>query len=269
MSNYYDWIADRYDVTRPLPTSISEQVADCILNLVKATPETTFLEPGIGTGRTSFPIIKRGYPFTGIDISPPMMAQLRQKLQGIPNRLTLIQTDASSLPFADNTFDVAMTTHMLHCLPNWLQGLAEIRRVLKPKGIYLACENLLTEHQKAFEKPLREFLALYQSEVKALPQEGPRLRPFGQEMVQVLTEQGATVEIITAARWRLEQTVGELLNVYRMKAVGLCWTAPDQVFSKAMAKFIPWSHENYGSEDVRLASEATFEITVAHNWASG
>ena len=268
MSNYYDWIADRYDATRPLPSAASEQVADCILTVVEATPETTFLEPGIGTGRTSFPIIKRGYSFTGVDISLQMMAQLLQKLQGTPNQLTLIQADASSLPFAENTFDVVITTHMLHCLPNWLQGLAEIRRVLKPTGIYLSCENLLTEHQKAFEKPLREFLAPHQSEIKTPVQKGSSLQPFGQEMVQVLTEQEATVETITAARWRLEQTVGELLNIYRTKAVGLCWTVADKVFSRAMADFIPWSLKHYGSEDVLLASEARFEITVARDWAS-
>jgi len=51
LSLYYDRIASIYDATRPLPQPVSEQVTDCILRLVKATPETKFLEPGIGTGR--------------------------------------------------------------------------------------------------------------------------------------------------------------------------------------------------------------------------
>jgi len=49
LDNYYDWIARIYDATRPLPQVVSEQVADCLLHTVAATPKTTFLEPGIGT----------------------------------------------------------------------------------------------------------------------------------------------------------------------------------------------------------------------------
>jgi hypothetical protein len=49
-SNHYDNIADIYDQTRWLTESLAGGVADFILELVKATPETSFLEPGVGTG---------------------------------------------------------------------------------------------------------------------------------------------------------------------------------------------------------------------------
>lgn len=268
MNNYYDWIADIYDRTRPLPSSVSEQVADCILSLVGAKAETIFLEPGIGTGRTALPIIKRGYAYTGVDISKQMMDQLRYKLQGLPNQLTLIQANAASLPFENNSFDVVLTTHVLHCLPDWLEGLAEIRRVLKPTGVYLACENLLTQHQKEFENSFRAILSQYQRKVQKTFEDNIRLSPFGKEMMQVLAEQGATVETITAARWQFEQTVGELLDIYQSKAIGICWSVSDDVFCKAMQDFRAWSQKYYGSEDVVLSSDATFDITVARNWAS-
>ena len=57
VDNYYSRIAHFYDATRPLPKSVSEKIADCILQLVEATPKKKFLEPGIGTGRTGLPII--------------------------------------------------------------------------------------------------------------------------------------------------------------------------------------------------------------------
>jgi ubiquinone/menaquinone biosynthesis C-methylase UbiE len=267
LNNYYDWIADIYDRTRPLPSSVSEQVADCILSLVGAKAETIFLEPGIGTGRTALPIIKRGYAYTGVDISKEMMDQLHYKLQGVPNQLTLIQANAASLPFQNDSFDVVLTTHVLHCLPDWLKGLAEIRRVLKPTGVYLACENLLTEHQKEFENSFKAILSQYQPKVQKTVEENIRLTPFGKEMIQVLAEQGATVETITAARWRVEQTVGELLEIYQSKAIGICWSVPDDIFSEAMQDFRAWCQKHYGSEDVVLSSDATFDITVARNWA--
>ena len=72
---YYDNIAHIYDQTRWLQTSVAEEVADFILELVDATPETSFLEPGVGTGLNVLPFVKRGYSVTGIDVSQPMIDQ--------------------------------------------------------------------------------------------------------------------------------------------------------------------------------------------------
>ncbi|MBE9190870.1 class I SAM-dependent methyltransferase [Gloeocapsopsis crepidinum LEGE 06123] len=127
MSNYYNQIAQIYDVTRALPPLISEQVIDYILRIVNATPETKFLEPGIGTGLNAIPIIKRGYSYTGVDTSKEMMEEIRHKLQGIPDNLALIQTDVALLPFENDFFDVVLTRHILHLIPNWQQALSEIR----------------------------------------------------------------------------------------------------------------------------------------------
>lgn len=265
MSNYYDRIAAIYDVTRPLPQSVSEQVTDCILQLVAATPETRFLEPGIGTGRTSLGIIQRGYFYTGIDISKEMMDELRRKLQGVPHNLTLIQADASSLAFENTSFDVVLTTHMLQCLPNWLQGVAEIRRVLQPNGFYLACENLMTPHQKEFEQQWQAILTQYQQGLQKKNQLKKQLSPFKQGITQVLIEQGAVVENLIAAQWRVEQTVSELLDAYQSRAYGVCWSVPEDIFSAAIRDFREWSHKHYGSFDLILASDATFDITVARN----
>jgi ubiquinone/menaquinone biosynthesis C-methylase UbiE len=267
LSNYYDGIAPLYDVSRPLPSLISEQVTDCILELVKATPETKFLEPGIGTGRTALPIIKRGYSYTGVDISKEMMDELKRKLHEVPDNLTLIQADASSLMFEDDGFDVVLTTHVLHLLPNLFQGLSEIRRVLKPSGYYLACENLQTQHQKDFEGQLRAMLAPYQEKSLQTTQVISYPSPYGEELAQVLIQQGATVERVTAARWQVEQTVGELLDAYELRPYGVCWLVPENIFFQVMREFRKWCLERYGSEDVVLASEATFEITVVSNWA--
>lgn len=67
--NYYDNIAQIYDQTRWLTESVAEEVADFILDFTCATPETSFLEPGVGTGLNVLPWVKRGYYVTGIDIS--------------------------------------------------------------------------------------------------------------------------------------------------------------------------------------------------------
>lgn len=74
---YYSKIANVYDQARWLTEPIAEDVADFIVNLVNATPVTTFLEPGVGTGLNVLPFVKRGYSVTGIDVSQDMLNQFR------------------------------------------------------------------------------------------------------------------------------------------------------------------------------------------------
>lgn len=269
MSNYYDRIAHLYDATRPFPQPVSEKIADYILELVGATLETKFLEPGIGTGRTGLPIIRRGYPYTGIDISNEMMSELPLKLPRTMTNLTLIQGDASSLPLQNDSFDVVLTTHVLQCLPDWQVGLSEIRRVLKPSGVYLACENLMPKYQKDFEVELKRILAQYQPKSIDQPSSNQNaiIGPWKAGMEKVLSAQGADVETVTAATWQAEQTVGELFSVYESKAVGLCWAIADPVFSKAINEFKEWCHQNYDSFDTILSDSVNFDITVARHWS--
>ena len=265
MGLYYDRIASIYDATRAMPPGIDKQVTEFILHLVKATAETKFLEPGIGTGLNALPIIQRGYFYTGVDISKEMLDQLRQKFPEVPNNLTLLEGEASSLPFKDYSFDVILTRHMLHLVPDWRRALREFRRVLKPSGVYLYCESLWTPHQKEFEEHWRSLLA---------HQEGFQPPNYASEdPVRLETVEswflalGATVETVTAAQWRVEQTVGELLDIYETRDHGSCWSIPDQVFPQAMQEFRAWCHTYYGSEAVSLSSNATFDITVIRNLA--
>ena len=59
-TNYYNAIAQIYDQSRWMTESVAEDVADFILKLVNATPRTSFLEPGVGTGVNILPLVKRG-----------------------------------------------------------------------------------------------------------------------------------------------------------------------------------------------------------------
>src|SRR5262249_49708260 len=45
--------------------------------------------------------------------------------------------DARELPFADRSFDMVMSAHMLEHLPAPSEGLREIARVLRPQGLLL------------------------------------------------------------------------------------------------------------------------------------
>jgi ubiquinone/menaquinone biosynthesis C-methylase UbiE len=269
MSVSFDRVSDIYDATRGLPASISEQVTDTILNLTSATPDTKFFETGIGTGRIALPIVQRGYSYTGVDISKKMLAELHRKLEGISHRLTTVKADATSLPFADNSFDVALTIHVFHLISNWQQALAEICRVLKSGGIYLYShfnmdinnvDQDINQDKFDFEQKLQAIMADY----------GYSLPCYGateQEVLDILHEQGATLETVVAARWQFELTVGKLLEHHQNKVYRHTWHLRDDIFARVIQDLRSWSLQRYGSLDYDLSGERKFKIVVVRNWA--
>jgi SAM-dependent methyltransferase len=51
------------------------------------------------------------------------------------------QIDAQQIPFKDAAFDLVMANHMLYHVPNREKAIAEIRRVLKRGGTFIASTN--------------------------------------------------------------------------------------------------------------------------------
>lgn len=91
------------------------------------------LDVGCGTGALLAAIAQTSSPgrLVGVDVSPGMLAVARAKLAG---RAALVVADAARLPFADRSFDVAVSTSSLHFWPEPGRALAEIARVLAPAG---------------------------------------------------------------------------------------------------------------------------------------
>jgi ubiquinone/menaquinone biosynthesis C-methylase UbiE len=260
MSISFDRVSDIYDATRGLPASVSEEVTDVILRLTSATPDTKFFETGIGTGRIALPIVQRGYSYTGVDISEKMLAELQRKLNGISHRLTTVKADATSLPFPDNSFDVALTVHVFHLISNWQQALAEIRRVLKPGGIYLYSHGYVDNNSSDFEQKLQAIMAEYGYPL-------PRYGAIEQEVLDALREQGATLETVVAAKWRFELTVDKLIEHHQNKVSRHTWHLPDEIFGRVIQDLQGWSLQHYGALNYDLSGERTFKIVVVSNWA--
>lgn len=77
-----------------------------------------------------------------IDISPRMLKRARIKARSHEGKVRLVQTDAEHLGFADQTFDTVLTVCTFCSVPNPIQGLHEIYRVLKPDGQLLMFEHV-------------------------------------------------------------------------------------------------------------------------------
>ena len=102
-------------------------------------PGEIVLDVGCGTGSLALEarrrVGERGY-VRGIDPGPRQIARARSKAQRAHLSIDFQVGVIEHLPFANQTFDVVLSTLMMHHLPGDLKraGLAEIARVLKPGG---------------------------------------------------------------------------------------------------------------------------------------
>lgn len=97
------------------------------------------LDVGCGTGTLAMEVARRvgtAGRVAGIDPGTEQIARARSKAarRHVPIEFQIGVIE--QLPFPDQTFDVVLSTLMMHHLPGSLkrQGLAEIARVLKPGG---------------------------------------------------------------------------------------------------------------------------------------
>jgi len=139
------WAA-RYDLLIWLITFGREgRFREKLLRPARLQPGESVLDVGCGTGSLAI-AAKRHVGVTGsvygIDPSPPMIARARHKAGKAGADVVFDNGLAESLPFPDARFDVVLSTVMLHHLPRKArqQGVAEMRRVLKPGGRLLAVE---------------------------------------------------------------------------------------------------------------------------------
>jgi SAM-dependent methyltransferase len=72
-----------------------------------------------------------------VDFSPEMVREAERhfRLEIANGRLRVQLGDIAALPFASATFDRVFTINTIYFWPNTLEGLEEIRRVLKPGGL--------------------------------------------------------------------------------------------------------------------------------------
>jgi len=112
--------------SEPLYAAIAQQM------LPHLTPEMNVLELACGSGQLSFRLSRLVRDWEATDFSPKMIAQAKLKPRGAGLHFSV--QDATSLPYADETFDAVLIANALHIMPRPEKALAEIYRVLKPGG---------------------------------------------------------------------------------------------------------------------------------------
>jgi demethylmenaquinone methyltransferase/2-methoxy-6-polyprenyl-1,4-benzoquinol methylase/phosphoethanolamine N-methyltransferase len=138
--------ARRYDLlVNRLFGGLSHRMRVGTLRQAGLRPGSTILDFGCGAGDLAFEaerLLEGMGRIIGIDPSSEMIAVAKQKAAKRKSQVQFQAEAAEKLPFPDNTFDVVMSSFVLHHLPEDLQAKAfsELKRVLKPGGQFFAID---------------------------------------------------------------------------------------------------------------------------------
>jgi ubiquinone/menaquinone biosynthesis C-methylase UbiE len=99
------------------------------------------LEIGAGTG-SQFRWYGPGADVTALEPDASMLARARRQAARSAARVTLVEGRAEELPFADASFDSAVSAFALCTVAEPAVALSELRRVLVPGGTLLLLEHV-------------------------------------------------------------------------------------------------------------------------------
>ncbi len=111
-----------------------------------------FLALGTGLDIQFFP---PGQDITAIDISPKMLAAASERVAAYPGKLQALEMDVHDLKFDDCTFDQVYTSWTFCSVPNPIEALKLLSRIMKP-----GAELRMFEHTGSTYFPFKQMFDL-------------------------------------------------------------------------------------------------------------
>ena len=112
----------------------SDKFIDAFVRLSGLDAGAKVLDLGCGSGIFTQLLAKRGFDVTGLDISPALIGIARLNNPDI----TFLEGDVEALPFEDASTDGVLLSGIVHHLPDPRLCAAEVFRVLKSAGRFVA-----------------------------------------------------------------------------------------------------------------------------------
>lgn len=153
----FDAIASLYDrMNRLLSLGLDQRWRRAAVRALELERGARVLDVATGTGDLAI-LLAQGAPgvrVTGIDPSRRMLeiGQEKVRARGMAERIELTTGDGERLPFEDASFDRAAVAFGIRNIPDRVQALREMARVVRPGGRIAILE--LTEPRRGFLRAL-------------------------------------------------------------------------------------------------------------------
>ena len=109
-------------------------VGEWIATRAGAGPGVELLDVATGTGNVSIPAARAGAKVTGLDLTPKLIAEQRERAAAAGLQIELVEGDAEELPFADASFDRVTSCFGVMFAPRQELAAGELLRVTRPGG---------------------------------------------------------------------------------------------------------------------------------------
>jgi SAM-dependent methyltransferase len=109
-------------------------VGESLCEAAELEAGSNVIDVACGNGNATLAAARRGCRVTGVDYVPSLLERARQRATAEGLAVTCIQGDAEALPFADATFDVALSTFGIMFTADQERAAREIARVVRPGG---------------------------------------------------------------------------------------------------------------------------------------
>jgi ubiquinone/menaquinone biosynthesis C-methylase UbiE len=116
---------------------LNQKQYEAVLKNIKLEPNNTVLDIGFGNGYLLNKLLKQNIKINiyGIEISKDMFTRVMKKYG--KNSIKLYLENINKTSFVENTFDKICTVNTIYFWNELDKCFAEIKRILKPNGIFL------------------------------------------------------------------------------------------------------------------------------------
>jgi SAM-dependent methyltransferase len=125
---HYDGVADWYD--RELATAELGLFSQRVVLRMLGQGTGRLLDVGCGSGAFAAALAERGWHVTGVDISEDQLRLARSR------GVDAVLADAGELPFADASFDAAVSVFTHTDMDDFAGVLRELARILRRDGVF-------------------------------------------------------------------------------------------------------------------------------------
>jgi len=156
-----DGIGPDTDRRHPLSEVYGYQLYSAVLDHGSLRDGMKVLEVGCGTGHgiADLAAANSSVHFTGLDFSHHSIRRAAMNFKGIDN-VRFAEGNAMDLPIDDGSTDLVINIESSHCYSDLEQFFSEVKRVLKPGGVFLIADFRQPRNLILLRDSARKFFSL-------------------------------------------------------------------------------------------------------------